>query len=207
MRKNKTTIQKAFLEVVLQAGLMILAVVVFRQDARNFDQFHSEYSITEYTQTGLILFSSLLFAVAAYRRPASRGFLVLVAGFFASMFFRECDAYLDFIVHGFWVYPAVAVAALTIYYASRCKYTVAAPLAAFTETKAFSYIAYGLLTLMIFSRLFGTSSLWQMVMGPDYSNQYRSAIQEGIELLGYIFVAYGSMSFLFFTDRPTKSAK
>ena len=61
------------------------------------------------------------------------------------------------------------------------------------ESKHFVYISLGLILILIFSRTFGSGHLWEHVMGDDYTMVYKTVIQEGIELLGYIFVLYGSI--------------
>ena len=61
----------------------------------------------------------------------------------------------------------------------------------FSITKSFTCVAVGLLITILFSRLFGTGQLWQAVMGEDYRSLYKSIIQEGLELLGYVLICFG----------------
>jgi hypothetical protein len=61
------------------------------------------------------------------------------------------------------------------------------------DSKNFVHITLGLILILIFSRIFGSGQLWRDIMGDDYSIIYKTVIQEGIELLGYIFVLYGSI--------------
>lgn len=37
--------------------------------------------------------------------------------------------------------------------------------------------------------------IWKHIMIAEYSYDYKAALQEGLELLGYIFIAYGSYIF------------
>ena len=60
-----------------------------------------------------------------------------------------------------------------------------------------TYIFIGLLIIIVFSRAFGTGSLWHDIMGDDYDTLYKNIIQEGLELFGYGLVLYGSMLFYF----------
>ncbi len=193
---EKQVILKAFLDFVRLAGLMILVTIIVSLDTMVLNQPVSEYSVTEITQTILILFCALAFAAGAWRQPSSRGFLVLVAGFFGTMFIRECDAYLDKIQHGFWVTPATLLIALSITYAWRYKHTVLTAMAEFAESKHFAYFSFGLVILFFFSRAFGSDYIWTSVMGDNYQYAVKETAQEGIELLGYTLVAYGTWLFV-----------
>jgi hypothetical protein len=74
----------------------------------------SELSITEIAQEVLLLLSAFLFFVAAIRHPESRGFFVLVGGFFIAMLVRELDFLFDVIHHGSWLYAAISTTAASI---------------------------------------------------------------------------------------------
>jgi hypothetical protein len=47
--------------------------------------------------------------------------------------------------------------------------------------------------VLVFSRVFGTGSLWRAIMLDEYQNLYKSVIQEGLELFGYLLIAYGTV--------------
>ena len=158
----------------------------------------SEIWLTENTQEILILLAALSMAYAAWRRPGERGFLVLVAGFFGCMLIRELDVVLDAVWHGFWFWPALLLAAGAIGYAATLgRGTVLEPMADFFDTRAWSYILFGLVVVLVFSRVFGSGSLlWSHVMSSDYEQVFKEALQEGLELFGYVFIAYGSARFV-----------
>jgi hypothetical protein len=182
----------ALTEFLFLAALLICISLIITIDAGIILEGASEHSVTEYTQEGLILLSAILFGVGAWRRPESRGFLVLVAGLFGCMFVRELDHLLDRVVHGFWVYPAVLLAVTSIVYARFCGRTVIAPMALYTQTRSYVYLSIGLLIVLVFSRVFGSHLLWKELMGGDYDWAYKAIIQEALELSGYILIAYGS---------------
>ena len=142
-------------------------------------------------------------ALAARKHQDSRGFLVLVAGFFSAMLIREIDMFLDAVTQGFWLYPAVAVSVAVIIYAVRQRGTVITPALRLASTKPFAYLAIGLLLVLVFSRAFGTGQLWAELMGADYRRIYKSAIQEGIELLGYVLVFFGALT-TFLVERKNR---
>lgn len=154
----------------------------------------TEYSVTEMSQSALLLASASAFWWLAWRHSQSRGFFMLVAGFFSCMLIRELDAFLDYISHGFWLWPALVVALGTIgFVAVYCQDRVVEPMASFIDTKPCLHIEFGLIVVLVFSRIFGSGKLvWKLVLSEGYINMAKSAIQEGIELFGYLFIAYGA---------------
>jgi hypothetical protein len=182
----------ALTEFLFLAALLTSIRLIITIDGEIILAGASENSVTEYTQEGLILLSAILFGIGAWRRPESRGFLVLVAGLFGCMFVREFDNHLDRIAHGFWVYPAVLLAVTSIVYARLCGRTVLAPMAVYTQTRSYVYLSIGLLIVIVFSRIVGSNSLWRELMGDDYQWAYKTIIQEALELSGYVLIAYGS---------------
>jgi len=191
--KHENTIIKMALKLLTLVALVLLSVFIVRIDDGLLQQGKSEYSITEFTQAGFILVSAILFGLSAKNDQQSRGFFVLVMGLFATMLIRESDAFFDLIYHGFWIYPALAVSLATVLYARTCRGTVKHPMLKHMETRDFVYINLGLIIILVFSRTFGSGTLWRDVMGDDYSSVYKSVIQEGIELFGYTVVLYGSI--------------
>ncbi len=153
-----------------------------------------EDSVTEMTQAALLLISAALFGCSAWREPGTRGFFVLVAGFFLCMLVRELDEFLDEVWHGFWLVPALGVAILTIALVLVLwRDSVLRPMAEFIDTKPYFHLLFGLIVVLVFSRIFGSGSLmWERIMGPDYTRISKAALQEGLELFGYVFIAYGS---------------
>lgn len=181
------------LSITVQSLFMISIVLIIYVDTVIFDHGVSEYSLTEFTQEGLIFVSVIIFFALSKNQPESRGFLVLCGGFFSVMLIRELDGFFDEIKHGFWVYPAIVVTLITLIYAHKSPGTVSGPLVHYFQTSPFVYITIGLLIVIFFSRIFGSSIIWRVVMGDNYMTGYKAIIQEGVELLGYVFVFYGSV--------------
>jgi len=152
----------------------------------------SERSLTELFQQLLLLASTGIFIWSAGKVEKSRTLFILIAGFFACMFLRELDHYFDMIVHGFWLYPTVLLASLVITYAVKHNENVVSSVRVFSQTNAYFNILVGLVVIMVFSRLFGSGTLWKDVMNTDYHHIYKTIIQEGLELFGYVFLFIGS---------------
>lgn len=98
-------------------------------------------------------------------------------------------------------------------YSIRFRGTIAKAMVVYVRKKSFAYISIGLLVVLVFSRIFGSSQLWKELMGVHYDWIYKTTVQEGLELLGYMLIAYGSVLFYFQKDvscssrRPTKSLR
>lgn len=188
-------IVRAACEFIFLCFLMLLAPLCVYLDLAVIGAGRiSESSVTEFTQEFLILGSALVFWFSAVKRPDSRGFLLLVAGFFSCMFLREMDGLFDLIRHGFWFWPTLLMAVGVVgYVALRCRDTVVGPMADFVDTKPFYHIMFGLLVVLVFSRTFASKGLlWNHIGAMDFPSSLKSIMQEGIELMGYSFIAYGS---------------
>ena len=194
MDKPHVTILKSIAEFFFLAVMAIIPAMLVRADLSG-GSWSGEFSRTEVMQETLLLIAALSFWLLAVKRADIRGFVVLAAGFYSVMLIREMDAFLDPIQHGFWKYPALLVAFGSIGYtllAARDR--VVQPMAAFFSTKAYFLMAIGLVTLLFFSRTIGSGKLvWDSLLGSAFTNDFKNALQEGIELYGYLLIAYASV--------------
>ena len=185
---------KLFLLPLIALGLLTALVpYLMKVDILILKNQMSEISLTELSQQALLVIGVMVFYWSAKADKKGRSFWVLVAGFLSCMLIRELDYYLDSIVHGFWVYPAVILATATIVYAIKNTQNLVETATSFKTTHSYFNILMGLLIILFFSRLFGTGSLWSEIMQADYQHLYKTAIQESLELLGYLFLAIGSV--------------
>lgn len=194
MEKQSTRIAYAIGEFLLLTVMALIPPVLVYIDISVVGLGAGELAVTEFTQEGLLFMVALLFWYGAWQHPGSRGFLVLIAGFFSSMLMREMDALFDEISQGFWFWPAIVIAVSSIIYATAySRNTVIKAMNAFVKTKPYYFILIGLIILLVFSRVFGSGSLiWQDLLGEAYSKAFRASLQEGLELLGYVYIAYGA---------------
>ena len=153
----------------------------------------SEYSLTEFTQEFLILTSFVILLSKTYKNRENRGFLILFVGLFMVMFIREGDYFLDKIMNGLWTILAVGSFLISIYIAYKQRNTIIPTLSTYWNTRGFDYLIMGLLIVLIFSRIFGTGDLWRSILKENYIGHYKTAIQEGLELLGYLIIFYGAI--------------
>ena len=192
-------------EFVLVSVAVLVAPLMVYLDILYFGGDIGDRTLTEITQSLLLVAAVVMFALRARALPAQRGFLVLVAGFFLCMLIREQDGWLDNVRHGFWLPLALAVAVLAIGYAARyARHSVLPPMARFIGSHGYYYVFFGLVILLVFSRVFGSGNLlWESLMAESYEGRFKNAIQEGLELLGYILIFLGAVSF-FRSNRPAQ---
>lgn len=192
MNDDCTKILRATAEFLLLAVLTAAVPLIVYVDSVVLGNGVSEYSMTELLEDVLLLFAAVEFLVEAWERPDARGFLVLAGGFFACMLIRELDFLFDMVHHGFWLYPALVTAVASVVVAIMYRRTVLAPMAAYADTKSCIYVSIGVLIVIVFSRLYGSGRLiWSDIMGTNYRAEYKTIIQEGLELFGYVFISYG----------------
>ncbi len=173
---------------LLSLTVPVLAVV----DAQLIGSAPSEASATEIAQELLLLISAGLFLSTAVRSIEMRPILLLASGFFATMLVRELDHFWDKVTHGFWVFPAVLVAALAIISAFQQQASVLSSWAKYARTRSYLQVSMGLLIILVLSRTFGSQVIWRPILGNGDVPLTKTVIQEGLELFGYLFVFWGA---------------
>lgn len=178
------------LVTVFAVGLMVaLAYVDISAAGRIKDA-----SYTENLQETLLVLSSIIFIYSA-KKNNKRG-LLLVAGFFLCMFIREWDAVFDEIFHGAWKYIGIPTALGFTYWALREGIQkVWDDLAEFMDSKSYDIVALGLIIVLVVSRLLGNKAIWVLMSGVDFKYVFKTFIEEGVELLGYMTIFAGSLHY------------
>jgi len=161
-------------------------------EASVFGNGISESSMTEFGQEALLLTSGILTGFVAWRYPAIRSVMVLFTGLFGCMLIRELDALFDKVFHGFWLYPALTVAVGAILYAMRCPKIGFRQALDIVKSPSFRLLNFGLLTVLVISRIVGSGRLWYLFMDEkSLGHFFKNVIQEGLELWGYALIATG----------------
>lgn len=188
---NITPLKNLALEMILLIALMVYVVASVYIDIKILENHLAEVSMTELSQSGFVLIAAINFFRMIKKEPESAGLFILISGFFGMIFFREADYYFDGISHSFWQIPVSIILLSTVFFAYKNRLTILDPIAQYQSTKAFTYTFIGVLVTIIFSRLFGTGSLWREIAVAD-GGYIKTVVQEGIELLGYSLILFGS---------------
>ncbi|WP_417595206.1 hypothetical protein [Oceanospirillum sp.] len=172
---------------------MLVAPGVLYIDAVVLNQSVDETSVTEILQEIFLFISLLCYLVLYIKSRGKEPFFALVTAFYGVLFIRELDMFLDAIVHGFWKYPAIVVALTGIYIGVKGWQKTRQSLYTFLEIPGGVFTAFGVLLVLFFSRIFGSSKIWEPIMQDRYLYLFKSAIQESIELYGYSIIFIGSV--------------
>lgn len=205
MRNDLTIIGREMTVFILAALFLALMILPIYIDVAWMNDALHETSFTETTQEIMLAVIAALFFIAAQRRPAQRGALTLVAGFYSCMLVRELDFVFDAIQHGSWIWFALAVTAGCLAVALRTPKKTLHALARLLQHRSWPVMASGFLVVLVFSRLFGIHALWQHLMLGDYNRVVKNMAEEGTELLGYGLCWLASVRYLWQT-RPAAAA-
>ena len=173
---------------MITAILSALVIVILRMDYIWLANGLGEKSLTESFQSLLILFIVFSFYQLSQKSDVSSA-AMLVCGFFCVLFIREADGYLDKIMHGFWLYPALTVALFSILFALR-KGNSYKQFSSLLENNNMQALITFTVLLFVFSRLYGMSEFWLNVMGEDFVRDVKNISEETSELMCYGFIAF-----------------
>lgn len=187
-----STIGRGATEFFILSVLCGLVVITLMAIVNFSDELITESSPIEYLEQGLLSLNIVFFLIIATNQPSYRRVALLIAGFFSCMLIRELDTFFDEILHGFWKYPAILLAAITLFYASRSPTETIRGLAYYVQTPYFGIVATGMALLIVFSRLFGMGVFWEMVMDDNYQRIVKDLAEEGTELMAYTIITYGN---------------
>ena len=184
------------------AGFFGCAIVVALMMGLVFIDVHwmnnalHETSFTEIFQEILLGAIALMFFIQACRQDTLRYSLLLMGGFFTCMLIREMDFLFDQLHQGAWLWFALAVALLCLWPAALHLSATLSGLVDFFYHPSWNMMAAGLLTVLVFSRLFGMHELWETLMLDGYNRTVKNMAEEGTELLGYSFCLLGSLRYV-----------
>lgn len=191
--EDRIILQRTAFEILVSGLVTLVPTITIYSDVVLMKHGVSERSLTECLQEFLILMSFVLFCHRAQRSHQFRGFNLLVSGLFGAMFIREQNNLLDSCCGGAWPVFIVMLAVLIIGYVQLShRHSVIPGMVAFVCSRSSSYILFGFVVL-VFSRTFGSGQvLWRPMMQGEYCHAFKDALQEGLELFGYLYVGLGS---------------
>lgn len=192
-KKNAST-QTLLRAVAWSAFFSVLSAIVAYIAKLDLCILHNEMgetSLTELAQLALLVFTTTCFLSTVPRHPENRGFTILATGLFACMTFREMDGFFDPISTSFWTIPValVLLACATLVSPAPVRTTILPGAAAFLRARSSDLMLFGLLIVLVFSRLYTSGHLiWNKLLGPG-QHCVQTYFQEGLELFGYLFIA------------------
>lgn len=195
MKSDLYTLGKKLLIFFLFATFVAVALAVIYLDISVFKPEMSEDSNIEMLQEGILIVTVLMYGFMAKKDLSMRPALLLAGGFFACMFIREWDSvFTRYGLH--WLPFALAVTAACIFYAARNLERAVRGMVRFAETQPFMMIMVGVVTILLFSRIFGMSVLWQSLLGDSYERWVKTFAEESLELFGYVQCFTGTLLYM-----------
>lgn len=158
----------------------------------------SEYSPVEILQSLFLLVCGLIMAQVAERHASQRPLAIPFGGLALAYLIRENDYFLDrYIATNFWPVLIAVAGALVIAYGWRQRRRLNIALARLWPSPALTLMFAGALVLFVFVRLIGQEVLWQAILGDSYQRIVKLAVEEFVELLGYMLWLAGAAEYWF----------
>ena len=184
--------------IILYGSLMVLLNQLMVLDAGQQGQEIKflESTYTEWSQQLILLLMTAIFAHCAYHFQKFRCLSIMLAGISAAGLVREYNNFFnEQVFDGAWQSLALLVVILTTVLIWRNREQFWEDIQNFQGTASFGFLLSGFLTTFIFSRLFGRTTFWELVMEEQYSRSVKNAAEESIELLGYGLLLVAAVEF------------
>jgi hypothetical protein len=179
--------------IILYIALMVVLNFVYVHDAAhltNTGKF-GENSWTEILQEAFLLITGFVFiAIGRYDRDL-KVFARLASIFFFMAFIREFNNQISF-----WPYLEIPLIIIFLGLTWYNRTKLLSSILRFLNHRALAWLVIGFLVTFVFSRLFGRTDFWQLLLENDYNRWAKNAAEEGIELLGYTFLFIGGIELL-----------
>lgn len=156
----------------------------------------SEFSPIEMMQPLLLLICGLLMTWVAQNCPSQRPLAILFGGLTLTFIVRELDYFLDrYVADNAWQLLIGVAGSLVIVYTFRQRRRLLIALARIWPSPGLALLFAGAVILFAFVQLVGHEPLWQAILGDQYRRVAKLAIEEFIELIGYLLWLVGAIEY------------
>lgn len=194
-----------FVGIVLLTAVLTRLEVAFPGSLRMHilinpsDQFGtSEFSPVEIMQPIIILVCGALMLWVAEYCPSQRPIAIPFGGLALAFFIRELDYFLDrFLIDNLWQVLIGFPAAFVIVYTYRARRRLKIAWARIWPSPGMALLFAGAVILFGFVQFVGHEPLWQSILGDSYVRVAKLAIEEFIELIGYLFWLIGTIEYTY----------
>ena len=158
----------------------------------------SEFSPIEIMQPVIIAVCGGLMAWVAYFCPSQRPLAIVFGGLALAFFLREMDYFMDrYLIDKLWQVLIAVSAALVIAYLYRHWKRFQLALARSWPSPGLTLIFSGAVILFAVVHFVGHEPMWQSILGDDYRRVVKLAVEEFIELIGYLFWLVGTIEYVY----------
>lgn len=156
----------------------------------------SEFSPIETGQTLMLIVSGVILALVARGYAPQRPLAVLVGGIVLVCLLRELDFFLDrFVADGAWMMLTGVSVALVIAYVYRHRKRLSIALNRTWPSPGLLLLYAGSIVLFALAPILSFEPLWQSMMGDGYESRVTVAVDEFVELAGYLVCFSGIVEY------------
>ena len=156
----------------------------------------SEFSPIEFIQAIILIACGVIMAWVARYCPSQRPLAILFGGMALAFLIRELDFFFDrYIVANLWQALIVVIGALIIVYTYRHKRRMQIALARVWPSPGLTLLFSGAIILFVYVRFIGHEPLWMSIAGDEYRRVIKLAVEEFIELSGYLLWMIGTIEY------------
>jgi hypothetical protein len=171
----------------------------------------SEFSAVEIIQLVILAACGLLMGWVARHSHTQRPLAFLFGGLALVFMIRELHYFFDqYVIDNLWQVLAGISGALLIAYCFRHLKRLNIALARIWPSPGLTLIYAGAVILFAYSMLVGHEPLWQAMLGDAYARIIKIAVEEFIELIGYLLWLIGTIDYVYqskaLLEREPKSA-
>lgn len=187
------------LRFVIYPLLTIAVREIMLNDAQGM-QLEKEFSVYFWTEIlqGLVLVASsaIYLTISISRMPNKHIGLVFFAICAISLLREQYLYFVDNLGQTTWIYPILLILLPTAYQLGWNFRQFYRELKGYIRTLSFGIYFSGLLTVYIFSKMFGRKAFWYGVMEEQYFGIVKNTAQDCMELYGYILMMFAAIEML-----------
>ncbi len=158
----------------------------------------SKYSPLEMIQPLILIVCGLLMGWVAMNHVSQRPVAFAFGGLALAFTILELDYFLDrYLIVNLWQVLVGIAGALVITYTYRQRKRLNIALGRLWPSPALALMFAGAVIIFGFVRLVGHELLWQAILGDDYRHVVKIAVEEFIELVGYLLWLIGAIEYTY----------
>jgi hypothetical protein len=156
----------------------------------------SEFSPVEIAQLVILVAAGALLSLIARDYPSQRPLAILLGGIALVCLFRELDYFLDrHVVRNAWQFLVGVSGALVIAYTYRHRRRLGIAFGRLWPSAGIVLLFAGATILFAVVRILASESFWQAVLGASYERVVVNAVDELVELTGYLLWFVGVIEY------------
>jgi len=183
--------------LILLADYFIIYLDILNREVK-------EDSAIEIAQESYLFIISVLLFYQAFKTPKYKSLLLVLSLFFSMHFVREFDFFLDKIFDGLWQILAFSMLAVAIYIFVKAKKSIVDQMGQLNNHISTGLFLIGLTLLHVFSRLWGKSDNWKILLQEKYIRVFKDLSEEGVELVAYSILLIATVELLLTLKRLNK---